>query len=159
MLTSQWALLLSQDSSSAARTAAVSLREVTLSADSASSHTDPLGSPSLVLTALRPARSHLAANTRKTSQLTVIWLLMQGTPTSLAKASPLWPELCQHSSSTLRLRVTALLRTPQYVTSYHTLCLPAHLYTFLLTAINICYRNLRGCLSMLLEPTSHTINI
>jgi hypothetical protein len=46
----------------------------------------------------------------------------------------------------------------QHLTGYCThcmpACLPARLYS-LLTAINICYRNLHGCLCMLPEPTSH----
>jgi hypothetical protein len=68
---------------------------------------DPLGSPPPALTALWPARSHPAAN--------------QGGPLSLAQASQLQPELQRHSSGTPCLRVTALLRAPQYLTGYRTL--------------------------------------
>jgi hypothetical protein len=65
----------------------------------------------------------------------------QGRPQSLAKASLLWLELHRHSWGAPYLSVMALL------TGYCTLCLPACLYFLILTAINICYRNLRGCLS------------
>lgn len=47
-----------------------------------------------------------------------------------------------------------LFQGPQHLTSYCTHCLPACLYS-LLIAMNICYRNLRGHLSMLWELTSH----
>jgi hypothetical protein len=138
-LVSQSELLLPQDRSSGVHTATASLLAATPSADSASGHLDPLGS-------LPPY-----------SQLSVTWLMAQGRPMSLARASPLQWEVRQHSSGEPCLRVMALFRAPQYLTCYHTLCLPAHLYNLLLTAINICYRNLCGCLAMLLESTSHKV--
>jgi hypothetical protein len=119
-----------RDSSSGAHTATASLLAATLSADSKSGCllVDPLGSPPPVLTTPWPAAK-------------------QGGPVSLAQASLLQPVLSRHSSGMPCLRVMALLRAPQYLTSYRTLCLPAHLYALLLTAINICYRNLCGHLS------------
>jgi hypothetical protein len=90
-----------------------------------------LPSPLPVLTALWLAHSHLAAE--------------EGRLPSLKQASPLWLELCRHSSGVPCHIVMALLRAPQYRTGYRTPCLPARLYALLLTAVNICYRNLRGC--------------
>jgi hypothetical protein len=83
----------------------------------------PLGSQPPAITAIRPARIHPAAK--------------QGGQPSLAQASPLRPELRRHSSGVPCLRVMALLRAPKYLTGYRTLCLPTHLYVFLLTAINV----------------------
>jgi hypothetical protein len=119
MLVEQSELLLPRDRSSAAHTA-------TPSADSKSSCLDSLGSP---LPALTPY-----------GRLAVTWLLTQGRQPSLARASLLRPELHWHSSGTPCLRVI-------YFTGYLTLCLPARLYTLLLTAINICYRDSCGCFS------------
>jgi hypothetical protein len=149
VLTSQLELVLPRDRSSGAHKATACLRAATGSADSASGCLDTLESSLLAFTTPRPAYSHPAANIRKTSWLTVTWLLTQRRLTSPAQASPLWPEFCQHSSSELHLTI------PHWL--LHTL--PVHLYALLLTPINICYRNLCDCLSVLLELTSHTIKI
>lgn len=82
-LTSQLELLLPWDSSSGARIATASHRAATPSANSTSGRLDPLGSPLLALTALRLARSHLTARARKTGQLAVTRMLMQGRPSGL----------------------------------------------------------------------------
>jgi hypothetical protein len=63
----------------------------------------------------------------------------------------------RHSLSPPCLRITALFRAPQHLTDYCTLCLLVRLYT-ILTAINICYRNLRVCLFRVPEPTSHALH-
>jgi hypothetical protein len=123
-LLSQSEPLLPRDSSPGVHTATASLIAATPSADSAS------GLPP-VLTALRLLLSHPAVDARKIA-------------VASTQASPLWPEPCQQSSGVPCLRVMTLFKAPQYLTGYCTLCLPARLYTLLLTAINICYRNLRG---------------
>jgi hypothetical protein len=118
----------------------------TLSADSESGHLDgldPLGSP---LPALIPPYGRLA----------VTRLHMKGKSLHRAQASPLGPELRWYSPDVSCFKVTALFRAPQYLTGYRTLCLPARLCTLLLTAINICFTNLCGCLSEYRNPTSHT---
>jgi hypothetical protein len=105
-------------------------------------------------TTQRPAHNH--------------WAATQGRQPTLAQASPRWHKLCPASircawpqtyghfqGHDLTNYYTLCLKGPQYLTGYRTLCLPAHLYT-LLTTINICYRNLCGCLSMLPDSTSHT---
>jgi hypothetical protein len=74
------------------------------------------------------------------SQLRDYW---RGRSLLLAQARLLQQKLHKHSSGMFCHRVTALFTAPQYLTSYHTLCLPARLYTLLL----ICYRNVQGCLS------------
>jgi hypothetical protein len=108
-LVSQSKLLLSQDSSSGAHTATVNLLAATPSADSESSHLNSMGSPPPALIALRPARSHPAAE--------------QGGSPSLAQASPLQPELHRHSSGTPSLRVMALI--PHQLPHTLTVCLPS----------------------------------
>jgi hypothetical protein len=132
-LVSQLELLLPWGSSSGVYTATASLLAAAPSADSESGRLEPLGSPPPVLTALQPARSHPVAE--------------EGRLPLLTQASPLRLELRRHSSRTLCLRVMAILRGPQYITGYRSLCLPACLYALLVTARNICYRNLCGCFS------------
>jgi hypothetical protein len=139
-LTCQSELLLPRDSSSGAHTATASLRAGTPSADSASSRLDgrdPLQSPSLSPTALRQARSHPAADARYTDE----------------------PARCGRSFAGFHRAHPALelrpFQGPKHLTGYHTLCLTALLYTILLTPINICYRSLSDCLSVLHDTTSH----
>jgi hypothetical protein len=128
-------LLLPWDSSFVVHTATMSLLAATLSADSPSGHLDSLGSPPPVLTALWLARSQPAADARTTN----VPSASQPAAAGIHQAHPalqLWP-----------------FTSPVIA---HSACLPAHLYTLLLTAINICFRNLHGCSSMLPEQTSHS---
>jgi hypothetical protein len=66
-LASQSELPLPRDSSSGVYTAIASLLAATPSADSENCNLDPLGSPPPALTALRPARSRPAGDTKKTT--------------------------------------------------------------------------------------------
>jgi hypothetical protein len=100
---------------------AVSGRIAARSADSDSGRLDPLRSPPPALTVLRPARSHPDIDKWKTA-----------VPSTSQPAGP-------GAAPTFIRR--ALFRATQYLTGYRTLCLSARLYTLLLTAINICYRN------------------
>lgn len=83
-----------------------------------------------------------SANARKTAQLAVGLLPTQGILTSQPAAAGVSPAFTGH---TLPLSYSSF-QGPKHLTSYCTLCLPTRLY-ILPTAINICCRNLRGCLS------------
>jgi hypothetical protein len=100
------------------------------------------------------ARSCPAADAEKTDQLAVIWLLMQGRLTSQPAAPEVLLTFIGHS--VLELQPFSGPTTPHWLPHTLPACLPVCLY-ILLTAINICYRNLHGCLSMLLEPTPHIV--